>query len=518
MSLDFDGLDDIPIRGDGIGLIGLSARGAYTSNIGRAKLILVGRGQEGSHGRGVLTLVGRGAEADSYGRGALALSGHGFAGIETPTPNYGIGRMHIGGSGELSTGLFGEAVGYMFLRARGAYGSSYGRGFMTLTARGRQIDNAPTGTILLLMNPGWLIATIGYVRETLQDVMDVTASPLQHLTNVLAERLALTESPLSTIEALNRITEAATFEDRIGIVWRMILEDVVNFEDPATGITEALERMIERLRLHAGVGSSMDVLMLLAETLAVHDTLAVVARENISDVAHFDEVFTSQLTAKNAILEQLVVDAVPENHAEIAMFLDESVDIGATVSASLESFERLVESLNFSITLTIGDETFLAWVVNTESRSAWTYENYPFNSMWTYQDKAYGLAPDGIYTLDGTDDAGTDIRTSMRIGMHAMGSAKEKRMPAMYVGYDSSGPVVVKVITKRANGDKVENWYQLTPSSARGMREGRIPVGRGLKSVYWGFEIVNVEGSSLRLGELRYFPMILDRRIKRRNS
>jgi hypothetical protein len=78
--------------------------------------------------------------------------------------------------------------------------------------------------------------------------------------------------------------------------------------------------------------------------------------------------------------------------------------------------------------------------------------------------------------------------------------------------------VVLKVVavrnksnTESERGDKVEYWYTLATHDGPHMHEARIPVGRGIKTVYGQFELAGTGPMALDVVELR--PLVLNARI-----
>ena len=45
------------------------------------------------------------------------------------------------------------------------------------------------------------------------------------------------------------------------------------------------------------------------------------------------------------------------------------------------------------------------------------------------------------------------------------------------------------------------------------MAEQRIDIGKGLKSNYWQFELINPGGANFSLDTIKFMPVILERRI-----
>jgi hypothetical protein len=64
------------------------------------------------------------------------------------------------------------------------------------------------------------------------------------------------------------------------------------------------------------------------------------------------------------------------------------------------------------------------------------------------------------------------------------------------------------------NGSKEEHWYRLEQRPTEALRENRVPVGRGLKSVYWQYELHNIDGADFQIETVRMWPMGLSRKVR----
>ena len=105
------------------------------------------------------------------------------------------------------------------------------------------------------------------------------------------------------------------------------------------------------------------------------------------------------------------------------------------------------------------------------------------------------------------------ITARLRSGLTDLGTRVAKRAPEMYLGYRADGDVLLKVITTSETGAKVEDWYRLEARPAQDIRESRFKIGRGIKSVYYGWELCNVDGADFEVDSLEWRPLKLDRRL-----
>lgn len=174
-------------------------------------------------------------------------------------------------------------------------------------------------------------------------------------------------------------------------------------------------------------------------------------------------------------------------------------------------FESLLGSYTV---LKIGDDIFEGWVLSADDQAFSQYENYPFTSIASFKGKPYGVADDGLYLLEGDDDAGDPIQAALRTGFSAFGQRVLKDAKSAYIGYTSSGQMVLKVAVSKG-GEKHEYWYQLKHGASDDMRTGRATIQRGLRSTYWQFELVNTEGADFEIDDVTIVYNILGRRIRR---
>lgn len=504
-----------------------SGRQTLEGAVGAARLpALTGFGRRPNAGAATLPAL-RGAGfsvAANRGMGRLpALTGYGSTIVTVPDIVYGYAQIPPGGlrgTGVATLANHGAGAGTLpMLRGLGTAGATVGRGTLpALTGTGYARVFEPGAAINIFQNPGYLWMPAGNPRTVITERIALTGTPLDRAIHRLVERLTVTGTPGSVLEGLSAIHEHVEFIDRIAVVWKMLLADTVGIGDAATPSATAMHRLVEALSLVAGPGSSIEARNLVAETLALNDAIAVTAKEQLGDTAEFGEALRSALRARMRLLDELLVADVAAGSARVLGVLEETLHLDGTPATMLAALNRLQETIGFSVTLRIGDDTYVAWVVNTETRAAWKYDNFPFNSFCEFEGRYYGAAADGVYRLEGDDDQGEDIRARIRLGMSNFGISKEKRIPSLYLAYAADGRMVLKAVVTEIDGSRTEWWYGLTPRGAGGVREGRIQLGRGLKAAFWDFEISNLDGADFELAGLEFLPMVLDRKVRGRDG
>lgn len=196
--------------------------------------------------------------------------------------------------------------------------------------------------------------------------------------------------------------------------------------------------------------------------------------------------------------------------------------IGLVKGAALDTTATLSDAFTLSSILaalmesevTVGADVPLyergneVWVVNlAENHATSTFEDYPFNSYGVIGGRAFGAKQDGLFLLEGDDDAGAPIRASVSYGKQDFGTPAMKNMSRAYVGASSTGKLYLKVIA----GGK-EYLYAARAASPE-MAQMRFDVGRGLQANYFTFELFNKNGGDFEIDSVSFFAAEFKRRI-----
>lgn len=147
-----------------------------------------------------------------------------------------------------------------------------------------------------------------------------------------------------------------------------------------------------------------------------------------------------------------------------------------------------------------------AWVVNTDSNASTRYDAYGFNSFARVGAKHYGAKADGIYLLEGQDDAGQPIKSGVALGAHRFGTDALKHMDAVYAGVSSTGQLFIKV------GDGKQAYTYRARRKDDFMKVQRFDVGRGLRANYFTLELTS-EADAFELDSVTFNVLPTQRRI-----
>ena len=189
-----------------------------------------------------------------------------------------------------------------------------------------------------------------------------------------------------------------------------------------------------------------------------------------------------------------------------------SGNVSATMHASSSvlsqsTIRALMTAVASMANINFDDGTASVWVVNTKNDGTTRYSNYGFNSFAKIGSKHYGVMRNGLYLLDGPNDAGTPIPAAVNFGNSDFGTSKEKALMNCYVGVSSTGAAVLKVV---ANG---ATYFYTARSSSPTLQTQRIDLGRGLRANYYELELQNTNGGAIEFESIEFTPLPLSRRI-----
>lgn len=161
---------------------------------------------------------------------------------------------------------------------------------------------------------------------------------------------------------------------------------------------------------------------------------------------------------------------------------------------------------------TVQIAAYEAWAVNLKSqiggaKEVTHYTDYPFTRIVRFGQSYYGVADDGLYLLDGEQDAGKPIDWVLCTPTTDFGSNQKKNPASCYMGGRIGTPVSFTVFT----GEAREDAYQYTSPRHENAQNHRQAFGRGLDARYYTFQ---AEGDgALQLDDLSFEVNIKTRRI-----
>jgi hypothetical protein len=182
--------------------------------------------------------------------------------------------------------------------------------------------------------------------------------------------------------------------------------------------------------------------------------------------------------------------------------------LSSTMSLLLQQLALMQSNITFSGTQPVFGLASSAWALNCDTQASSRYEQFNFNSMNTFDGGYFGTKADGVYQLEGADDAGTAIQSMVSFGKQTFKSMAKKRLSNAYIGVSSSGTMYLKVIA-----DGVEYIYQSRRDGDGFSTAMRFDIGKGIRANYLEFELYNGTGADFDLASAEFVAVPTERRI-----
>lgn len=381
--------------------------------------------------------------------------------------------------------------------------------FAPVSASGEVVPVEATVTeTLALTSPA-----MGIYQMLLQDSAGFADSTATEIWTPVREALVLGEMNLGVAYMAATVAEFMQLRSVMTPVTQELVLELLALDGGVEANNATVMVIVDALVLSGSATNTLTAIGAVAEALAFADALASVHDGVVADTASFTTLLEAKLSAYAALVSAAVFSDVAAGMANVTVLVADALSFDETLSPTVALIAAIQEGLAFSVGFSFAGEPYLGLSLNATTRGLTTYTNYPFNSMAAFGGQVYGASESGLFRLGGATDAGTQIVWRMRTGMTNFDTGRAKGIDAAYLGYTATGDVLLKCIVVSSSGAKMGYWYKLTPQSATNPRPGRIPIGRGLRSVYWGFELTNETSGDIELDVLELHPVILEGRL-----
>src|SRR3990167_4823396 len=153
---------------------------------------------------------------------------------------------------------------------------------------------------------------------------------------------------------------------------------------------------------------------------------------------------------------------------------------------------------------------YRTWVLNVRKGALTEYSGFSFNSFAKFNGAVLACGPSGVFVLGTQDtDAGTAITGKYRTGLYGDDSAWVSRVPRAFLAGSQSGDLRFRVITTEGGTRE----YNVQWNKISGYTQRRIPIGKGIKSRWFQYEVEGVDGANFSTTSLLTYPTKLRRRI-----
>lgn len=271
--------------------------------------------------------------------------------------------------------------------------------------------------------------------------------------------------------------------------------------------------LIDSMRLLGVSAGTMHALAHLVDAVVMAEAPRLIQLGNVTSAAQLSHTLFDRVSYIESLLTSLAFSDAAVGKALVTMVVEDSFVLDETLTPLRHLIGAINSGIDFSIGFDLGDVAYVAYSMNAATKGLTSYTNFNFTSLANFNGTVYASGPAGLYALGGTTDAGTEIVWRIRTGLTNFNTGKQKGMDAAYLGYTASGRVALKCIVVAPSGEKKAYWYELTSPTAGASAPGRIMIGRGLKSVYWGFELSNITAGDIELDIIELHPVVFEGRL-----
>lgn len=303
------------------------------------------------------------------------------------------------------------------------------------------------------------------------------------------------------------MSESVKVMSSLLLSWLALAEEGVSLEESTT--KARLLSVIEKLTSSGIVSSTLEARAIAAVAFGVYEQMqAGKGAEALSEV-QVATGLVSLYKANLALIERTLIETVPAMTVSMRFPLSETLNIDAEISTNAVLNHFITEGISFQFSFNTGDATYTGWVMNTSSFAVSEYDNYPFNSFAKIQGKYYGANDNGLYLLEGEDDAGIPIQARVKLGETNFGRSTKKRLDSVYLGFRADGGMLLKTVTE----GNIERWYKVTGDTDKLHRKRVHPLAKGVKAVWWEFTLENIDGADFEVSEIEFVPIMLSRSV-----
>lgn len=353
------------------------------------------------------------------------------------------------------------------------------------------------------------------VSVALTDQLDLSAADIVAKSIKTNESVAVLGQLVNDLQLFAEVTEQADLLAQFGQSLTLIsaVQESIPFTDTLTTV-EALaliDRLLATGQAQTAYSAAVTVLSaILAGDNAVPATsLTTLDTLQVSDSDSFGTVVRVALT-----LEAMSVTDTYQNSLTVVVQDTNQITISDNQALTKQLFSNLLDEVDVYTLFKSPSEIAQGVAMNLEgSKPISEYDNFTYNSLTSFGGKFYGANDAGLFRLDADDDDGTAISARLQSLMVDFGTSRQKRVRSAYLGYTSSGELVLRVKSV-SQGVLTEDWYTAKKKDAADAPQGNIMhIGQGLKSRYWQFELTNVDGADFEVDLLEMHPIFLGRRV-----
>lgn len=340
---------------------------------------------------------------------------------------------------------------------------------------------------------------------------NIHISLAQEYDSFVYDSLVAGDGASGALRCSSSIVDTAAFVDAVKLAFAVNIQDVVNLTASATGHYTLTALVIEQMKIYGVASSTLEAINMLSDAIKLKDTADRAFVAVIHDAVNLGENIEGHLNAIAQALDTLAVEDVLSQSVVVVKAITDAVNLADNFSLSAVLNAMITDQVDFKISFGTDFGVFETWVINSETGAPSRYDTFDFNSYANRRGLSLGANDSGLYQLDNDDDEGQEINASFTTGKLRFNTSLLTNVHSVYIAFSATGKMALKVVSEQ-NGKPIERWYQLegNPGEAR---EGRFKLGRGSKSPFWQFTLVNITGADFNIDEMDYDVIRLSRRV-----
>lgn len=288
------------------------------------------------------------------------------------------------------------------------------------------------------------------------------------------------------------------------------ISETIDLTATETVDVHRMASLVEQVLITDTLSTHMRAVALVAVSVALTEIMTAGKGAAVSEGVSFTADLVAKMNAYIASIEQVFLTAAASAMARLTVVQLEGIGLSDETETAARLRADILEGVVFSLALTMDGETYTGWVMNTKNFAVTEYQNFPFNSFCKIGSAYLGANSEGLYVLEGADDAGVNIDATFSLGVTDFGSDKLKELDSIYLGFKLDGGMLVKTISE----DGVERVYTVTGDTTKLHTKRVHPLAKGLRAMNWQLELANVDGEDFEINTVEFMPIVLSRRVR----
>jgi hypothetical protein len=325
--------------------------------------------------------------------------------------------------------------------------------------------------------------------------------------NSILDQIIHSSTVTTSVVFRKLITDYITVIDTILVQYINTITDIVNTSSTITNLKYQLGSLLDYINASSTILTKVTTIATIAEIINVLQGIYFGIFFNISDSINLASAITNLIHFQNTLVNAIgLSESISPSVIKMVM-LSDLINESSSVSNKANFFTGLTDHFVISIPSVKGQDTYLAYLYNTETGSVTTYDNFNFTLATRFGTKHIFGSPTGLYEFGGTTDAGAAIQAQLQTIAYNFGTSNLKQIPEVYLGVKANNSIVLKVNVD----DKASAYYKLSQHT-QSLRTERVKLGKGLIGRYFQFELIT-SASNFNMESIEFYPVVLRRKI-----